>query len=231
MNRKFLQYLLASLLLFAGATPAFPQDRFHRMDIGVAGGVSFYMGDAFQSHRAQPAYGVQIRRAFNPRYAIRAHFYQGSVEGNTRDFDNRFPIEQEAKFRKNIWDFGLQLEFNFLNYGLPAHLHESSRISPYIFAGLGTIGYTDDGISGNSKVTVNFPFGVGIKFKVLPRVNLIAAWSMHKLFTDEFDIARNNNLLNDPYNFGNQGGGKNADWFSFGMLALSYDLFPEQYCR
>jgi hypothetical protein len=54
---------------------------------------------------------------------------------------------------------------------------------------------------------------------------------MHKLFTDEFDTARNNNLLDDPYNFGKQGSGKNADWYSFGMLALSYDLFPEKYCR
>ena len=233
MTLKHTKYLFALLLLLImSVMSAFSQERFYRLDVGVAGGVSFYMGDANPSmpfHRSQPAYGVQLRRAVSPRYALKAHLFQGKVEGNTLDFDNRFPDNRHASFQKDIWDAGLQLEFNFLNYGLPPHLRESSRISPYIFAGIGLLSYIESGRDGT--MVVNFPFGVGIKYKIFPRVNLSAAWSMHKLLTDEFDTTRSNSLLNDPYGFGKQGNWKNTDWYSFAMLSLTFDMFGEKHCR
>ncbi len=234
MNWNLIKYLSGLLLFAAAAFPAHSQDRIYRLDAGIMGGTSFYLGDANPStpfHRAQPAFGVQIRRALSPRYAIRLHFMQGSVEADTRDFKNKFPDGQQASFKKNLWDLGAQLEFNFLNYGLPRYIHESSVFSPYIFVGLGAVGYSDDGITGSSTAALNLPFGVGFKYKIIPRVNLIASWSMHKLLTDDFDTTRNNHLLNDPYNFGVQGSWKNADWYSFAMLALTFDMFPNKYCK
>ena len=227
------KYLFAGLLLFVGVMSAFSQTNFYRLDIGVAGGLSFYMGDANPSapfNRSQPAYGLVVRRSLSPRYALMAHLFKGAVQGNTNDFKNRFPDNRQASFEKSIFDGGLQLEFNFLNYGLAPYLHESSRISPYIFAGIGLCSYVETAETGYNTIAVNFPFGLGVKYKLFPRVNLIASWSMHMLFTDDFDTTRDNKLLNDPYGM-KSSGLKNNDWYSFAMLSVTFDMFDKKLCR
>jgi hypothetical protein len=69
-------------------------------------------------HRSGVAFGALARYHINPRYSLKASVKRGTVSGDTRDFPNKFPVDEYAFFEKNFWDLGLHLEFNFSDYGL-----------------------------------------------------------------------------------------------------------------
>ncbi len=206
----------------------------YRAELGVMGGASFYIGDANPTklfNRSGPAFGILARYNLNPRYALKLSIMRGEVAGDTRDYPNKFPMDQYASFKRTFYDAGLNIEFNFVDYGLPSYKYGNKWFSPYIFIGAG-ITATHDDLNDMNQLNFNFPFGVGVKFKVLYRFNAGLEWSLHTLFVDNFDVVdENSQLLDNPYGFKGTSKLKNNDRYSIAKAFVSIDLFKRKHCK
>ena len=177
----------------------------YKMDMGAGLGGCFYMGDAngvpFANLSAMGA--ITARRIFNPRMALKANLAFGHIHGATDGF---LPIDAYSKtpeggiptkvnFSRNVLDLGAQFELNFWGFGTGVGYKGNSRITPYILAGAGiTIGM---GGGGGTCAGMNIPFGVGVKYKLKPRVNLGFEWTIRFSTTDKLDATPEGTQLKD----------------------------------
>lgn len=212
--------VLILLLIFPAMLQAQEE---YMMELGVDGGGSFYMGDANTTlfyRNTESAFGVLWRYNFNTRYSLKVDATRAKVSGDTRTSNNVFPLGRQISFGKDIYNVGGQFEFNFNGYGY--NLRNCKRFSPYIFAGLGVALVTGE---NSTCFGVNLPFGVGVKYKLAPRLNIGLEFSMHKFFSDKLDDVGGSNLLSlaDPYEI-KSSWLKNKDWYSFTMVSISYDF-------
>ncbi len=164
-----------------------------------------------------------LRRNFNPRMALKMNLAYGNYRGTTEGY--YLPAEPgstaqatDISFNGNVVDLGAQFELNFWGYGIGPSYKKLSRITPYAILGFGvTVGG-----AGETGFGVNFPVGVGVKYKVKPRLNLIWEWTHRFSTIDKLDGVR----LSDPY-YIESSGLKNKDTYSFFMFTLTYDISPK----
>lgn len=196
----------------------------YRMELGILGGSSFYMGDANNDklfENTNPSYGLLARYNMDDRFALKANVLVAGISGTTIGSASTYMNGTEIRFNHQVLDAGVQLEMNFYNYGAPDFKPGSSRVSPYILVGIGFTGYKAE----KSKMGLNFPLGLGIKAKVAPRINLGCEWTFRKTTADDLDYARNATdfQLQDSWS-GSGSWNKNKDWYSIVMVYLSYDI-------
>lgn len=232
MNSRFL-IIIILCILYPFQSQA--QDQEYRMELGGGAGGCFYLGDA----NSKPFYhlsgmgAIVARYIFNPRMAIKGNLAIGHIYGDSGE--NFFPSDPHnenaeggtpgfAEFKRNLIDFGAQFEFNFWGYGSGLGHEGYSRITPYMLLGAG---FTLAPKPFETNIGFNIPVGVGVKFKLRPRLNIGLEWSIRFTTTDGLDVSDSNGVkLNDPYGI-SSGGFKNKDCYSFTMLFLTYDLFPK----
>ncbi len=206
----------------------------YKMDMGAGLGGCFYIGDAnsvpFANLSAMGA--ITARRILNPRMAVKANLAFGHIHGTTDGFlptdaYSETPeggIPTQVNFSRNIMDLGAQFELNFWGFGTGVGYKGNSRITPYILAGLGvTIGM---GGGGGTCGGMNIPIGLGVKYKVRPRINIGFEWTMRFSTTDKLDATPEGTQLNDPFGV-KSGFLKNKDTYSFAMFFITYDMFPK----
>ena len=224
-SRKYPLYraFIIMLICFTGTT-AVAQE--YKYEIGGMAGLSMYMGDANQSALLQgfnPAGGAVFRRNFNFRWALQADLMGGKVTGSTTKTDNVFPNQGEVSFSRGFFELGGHMEFNFLPYSDKYAYLSTSKIAPYLLAGLGVT--MAPGKSGTF-ASVNFPLGLGVKYKVRNRINLGVEYTVHKLFGDAFDAPDKGGFnLDNPYNI-QSGAFKNKDWYNTLMFSVTWDFGP-----
>lgn len=211
------------------------QDEIYRMELGGGVGGSFYLGDANSKPFANPGFmgGIVGRYIFNPRMAIKGNIVMGHISGDTgTDFFPENAINEtmeggrpgRAYFSRNVFDIGAQFEFNFWGYGIGRGYEGYSRITPYMLIG---VGLTVAPKPVDCNVGFNIPVGVGVKFKVKPRLNIGLEWSVRFTTSDGLDVSNTDGvILNDPYGI-KSAGFKNKDCYSFTMFSVTYDLFPK----
>ena len=73
---------------------------------------------------------------------------------------------------------------------------------------------------------LNIPVGIGVKYKLKPRVNLGFEWTMRFSSTDKLDATPDGTQLKDPYGV-KSSMFKNKDSYSFAMFFITYDMFPK----
>ena len=207
----------------------------YKMDMGVGVGGCFYLGDAngapFANLSGMGA--LTARRILNARMAVKANLAFGHIHGTTDGFipTNAWSetpeggLPTKVKFSRSVMDIGAQFELNFWGFGTGVGYKGNSRITPYILAGAGiTIG-----MGGGAKACggLNIPVGLGVKYKLKPRINLGFEWTMRFSTTDKLDAtSKEMTQLSDPY--GRKGGFlKNKDCYSFAMFFITYDMFPK----
>lgn len=197
-------------------------------EIGPIGGVSYYNGDAnsttpfVENHLMV---GGLFRASFTRRSVLKLNLAKATVSGNTENFPNKFPKDQQAKFERDFWDLGLQYELNFFKFGPESWDKTVKCHTPYILLGPGMAIYQ---ASEKNDYAFNVTFGLGYKFKFANRFNVGAEWSMRKLFRDDFDVTgTSNKILDDPYNMGHSSI-KNNDWYTFAFLYLSMDIIKRK---
>jgi hypothetical protein len=215
--------LSLTIAMLTGAT-AVAQE--YKYEIGGEAGASAYLGDANQTRLTEglnASAGLVFRRNFNLRWALKADLMYGRVSGDTRLSDNVYPANAQADFSRNFFELGGQMEFNFLPYSDKFAYLNSSRIAPYLLAGLGlTLAPGDD----RTFFGLNLPLGCGVKYKIVNRVNLGVEFAVHKLFGDDFDAPRREGFsLDNPYGI-RSGAMKNKDWFNTLMLSITWDFGP-----
>ncbi len=200
----------------------------YKMELGLAAGPSFYMGDANQQRlfdNRKSSWNLLYRYNLNGRFALKGTMGLTGVAGTTAGSEFNFPAGTAISFERNLLDATAQLEMNFFEYGMPDYVPGSAKVTPYISAGVGLAGFRSDKV----EATPILPFGVGLKVKVFDRFNLGCEWSFRSTFTDRLDYSSNIGgfQLEDPW-LVESSRTKNKDWYSLFTLNLSVDLFATQ---
>lgn len=203
MKRIFVSVLLLGLL----SLPVLGQ--FARSEVGVFGGVSYYLGDLNPSKQfllSKPAFGIIYRYNISPRFALKVNGLYGNIEGS--DAISKANVRRNLSFKSYVTDISVQLELNFLKYITG---HEKYKFSPYIFTGVSLFNFNPRanylgtwyalqplGTEGQgttlpnvgkrySLTNVSIPFGLGIKYSPVKFLCIGAEWGLRKTFTDYID--------------------------------------------
>jgi opacity protein-like surface antigen len=183
--------------------------QYARNEIGIFGGVSYYMGDLNPSKlflMSRPAYGLIYRYNISPRFALKINGFYGDLAGS--DAVSKTNVTRNLSFKSYITDISVQIELNFLRYITG---HDRYKFSPYIFAGvslfsfnpkaeydgkwyalqpLGTEGQgtTLPGVAKRYSLTsIGLPFGIGVKYCPVKFMCIGLEWGYRKTFTDYID--------------------------------------------
>jgi len=197
----------------------------YKNEIGGGVGCSSYMGDANINNpflELHPSFGLIFRKNINFRWTFKADLLMGGVSGNTGNSDNVYFKNSAAEFKRNFFELGGQMEFNFLPYSDKFAYLQTSKLAPYMMAGLGfTFAPGNETFFG-----LNLPVGLGVKYKVVNRVNLGLEYSIRKLFNDSFDAPDKSKFhLDNPYQM-NRGALKNRDWYTVLLFSITWDFGP-----
>ncbi len=223
--KKTLNIVLTALLLSIASVPANTQtDYEYRMEIGGGVGLMAYEGDFNGSilHNMQPSASLMLRRVINPYMDLRLAASYGKLKGSSKDVKTYLPQYQDTQydFSTTLVDLSATYEYNFWPYGTGNDYRGAQRLTPFIFAGIGT---TYASTPTGNVFTANLPLGLGIKYKVAPRLNLGIEWAIHFSLNDKLDG------IADPYGIQSTGMFKNTDCFSALQLTLTYSFMPK--CR
>lgn len=198
----------------------------YKYELGGMAGGCFYLGDANYSGMFKNMNimgGVVWRYNFNPRMVLKANLAVARISGDTAGEDNKFP-GGDVDFSRTLYDFGAQFEYNFFAYGTGGGYKRTHRFTPYIMGGAG-VTFAPEPLE--SVFTPNFSLGAGVKYKLMPRLNLGCEISFRMTFSDKLDVTSPDYpLLEDPYDI-KSSGMKNKDSYSFFSIFLTYDLSPK----
>ncbi len=214
----------AIMLCLAGAVRA--DNLEYRYEVGVMVGGNSYYGDANYSSLMKNMNimgGIVGRYNINPRLAVKANLAVARISGSTADFDNRFP-GGDVDFSRTLYDLGAQFECHFFAYGDGSGYKRTHRLAPYIFAGAGVTFAPEP---AENVFTMNLPVGLGVKYKIAPRINLGCELSFRFTLSDDLDVTKETApVLSDPYGI-KSSGFKNKDSYSFLSISVTYDLSPK----
>lgn len=213
--RKIIAFI--TILLFH-LTLVNAQELEYKLEVGVMGGGSFYLGDANYSvpyKNTNMAGALMARYNINPRMSLKFDLGCGGISGDASQNANKFP-EMDSRtwdFKKPVFDLGCQYEISFWAFGTGKSYKGTKRFTPYIQVGLG---FT----YGNEHVTMNIPVGFGVKYKLMERMNVGMDWTMRFSMSDKLDG------ISDPYKI-KSGFLKNKDSYSWTLVYLTYDFLPK----
>lgn len=158
----------------------------------------------------------------NPRSAVAFTISKGKIKGYSSKVNTWYPNLHDSyyEFDNNLWDIGFRYEYNFMPYGTGLEYRGAKRLVPFITGGIGVT--TVSGTSP-SETTLNFPLGIGLKYKLAKRVNMIVDWTIH------FSLSDNLDGVVDPYGIESSGLFKNADSYSMLSVTFTYDIWAK--CR
>jgi len=209
-------------------------------DIGIWGGTSSAFSDMddntpFQTFNLN--FGAYFRYNINARVGIRAMFLHG-------EFANDGYVENTPwAFNKNVEDFTVQAEINYLRYILGS---KKMRFSPYVTIGAGMSYfkynfrpleiyefnpdypglYTQGGDLASSSeeamAVPTLPFGMGIKYTIGERLGVGIEYQMRKYMSDKLDD------LDDPLAYDNvtyNNGSHNNDWGAYLGVHVTYKIY------
>lgn len=231
MHRPYRTLLLLLLLPTAFVRA---QDLEYKMELGAALGPSVYLGDVSSSPLKHMSLmgGVLARRNFNQRMVLKGNLALGHIAGSSKGYfipsdagseDATGGIPVEVDFKRNLLDIGAQFEFSFWGYGRGQSYKGLSPITPYLTAGAGlTLALG----GGNTHAALNIPLGIGLKYKMKPRLNIGAEWTVRFTTSDRLDVTDKSPQLQSPYGVPSSGF-KNKDCYSFLMFFITYDMCPK----
>lgn len=127
----------------------------------------------------------------------------------------RFPAENHTRSSLIYTTSEPRAEFNFFGYGIGETYKRLKRWSPYLSLGLGVTLASCDGTSA----ALSLPMAFGVKYKLRPRLNLMAEFAMTKVFGDHVDGPQLSDLYTIKSSFL-----KNTDWYSTIMITISYEF-------
>lgn len=215
-------FLLSVLLSVFSLCAAAQDENEYKMEIGVGAGMLSYEGD-FNGNvfgNMQPAVSLVLRRVFNPYMGLRLGLSYGKLKGSSADSGTWYPdySDSPVEFSNTLIDLGLAYEYNFWPYGTGREYRGAKRLTPFVFLGIGA---TYVKAEDESVFTANVPLGVGVKYKIGPRLNLGLEWAIHFSLSDKLDG------VEDPYGVKSSGLFKNTDCYSALKLTLTYSFMPK----
>jgi hypothetical protein len=205
--------LLVFLLLLT--PPLFAQ---RTGDIGIFGGVSYYLGDLNPGRpflMPKPAYGLVYRFNITHRLGLQGHYLHGKVAAS--DARSNADLTRNLNFYSPIDEVGVQFEVNFFEYFIGSRMH---WWTPYIFGGGSMFFFKPFGSVNGANVELkplgtegqgstvfpertpyhlyafSMPFGIGMKVSLNKMIGIGAEWGMRKTTTDYLDDVSKTYYLN-----------------------------------
>lgn len=226
-----LRHIALCLGCWLGIALALPlqaqEDEYYTKEVGVALGTNFMLNDVNSTPFAglKGSGGGALRFVLNARNAIKLELNYHSIGGNSSGVTNFYPAQSDAptqerlnyQFAGGIVDFSASYELHFLPYGYYRSYLGHRRLVPYLHLGAG-MSYTTVG----RRATAHFPFGVGVKYKLRPRLNLAFTWSMHLTPSDHLDgLEAPTGIRSEMF--------RNKDHYATMLFTLTYDF--DKKCR
>jgi len=194
-------------------------------EIGAFVGGSNYIGDVGSTNYINPkdlALGVVYKLNLNSRLAVRATYTHVKFGANNANASNIVQKNFPFKFKNNLNEVALGLEFNFFKYNLNQFKFMQT---PYVFINLAYFNYKIQknpiGTPSRFEKTsaLSFPFGVGYKIKLLHRLGMSVETRINYTNKDNLEgiqVIKFNNA-------------NNKDWVISTGISLVYS-FGERTC-
>ena len=190
------------LLLACVSVGARAQGQPFLCELGIQGGVGYYVGDASPHIFMNPreAYGIHFRYKFTKRWALQVKVSGQRIAGYDYEFKpGLMPRRLDTKWTNQMLNADLMAEFNFFRFGeFNKYDKRIKPYTPYIFIGIGAGLYGDIQEKGNDKKTVSgyVPLGIGFKWKFAERWGMNIAWQHNIYFSDDLEAQKD---LNDRF--------------------------------
>ncbi|MCB0477156.1 MAG: outer membrane beta-barrel protein [Crocinitomicaceae bacterium] len=212
-----------------------------KSELGVMGGVMYYVGDLNPYHHFrdfEAGLGLIYKYNITAHFAFRLTGLYGKLTGDdSKSTASEFRRNRNLHFRSNILEIGAGFEINFFKYRLQDFKHP---ISPYLifqvayfhmnpqasrngnWTDLQPLGTEGQGSSQGGKRyslhQIAFPIGLGLKFNIARGISLGVEYTFRFTFTDYLDDVSKNYV--DPDILGAENG-PDASYFSDRSLTKS----------
>jgi len=210
-------FLFLFILIFPLKIDA--QRRMH--EVGLFGGVSYYMGDLNQRklfYSPEPAFSFIYKVNLNSRYGLRFNASIAALKGSDSKSNNGYQLQRNHNFSIPLSEIATLFEFNFLPYK-PESQYE--YYSPYIVVGLGVMIFPAE--DATIPVQPVIPFGLGMKFAINKRFGVAAEWTYRKTFTDYLDQLPADTFTQTASIDSKQTSySSSKDWYSFAGISFTY---------
>lgn len=223
-----------------------------RHEVGVQIGTSSLVGDIGRTNfilqkpilgktldLGIPVYvGAIYRLNVNPQQSLRISAGYSNVQ-----FSDLYAKENYRRIRKlygsnSIYHADLTFEYYFFDI----NEEYKSKLSPYIFAGVGGMYHNivkfQDVVDGKpvynsaKKFTMDLPFGAGLKYKFNYNWAISGELTFRQSFSDEIDYSVVENAPEDVKAVRNIGNPNSNDWVNSATIILSYSFGrPPCYCK
>jgi len=173
-------------------------------EVGGSVGAAGYMGDLNQNNPLKPSglsLGIFVQRNFDGYLSAKLNYDFGHIGAADNTSSSPQQRARNLSFTDNLNEFSVIGEFNFFKYIPEAG---QNRFTPFIYAGLGVVGYNPQAVyqghtydlrplitEGESKpyssLAFSVPYGVGVKYNFLGKWNFIADIGYRNPTTDYLD--------------------------------------------
>ena len=195
IRERYIWILVLGCLLTV--RPAYAEEHPYLCELGLQGGIGYYVGDAAPHIFMNPreAYGIQFRYKFTKRWAIQAKVNGQRITGSDYTMDGK---KLDTKWQTQMINTDVVAEFNFFRYGDANKLDKRIKpYTPYIFLGIGVGFYNGewwpsdtqnkDDIQPGVHVGAYVPLGIGFKWKFHEKVGLNVAWQHNIYIADDLE--------------------------------------------
>ena len=192
-------------------------------EVGLLGGVSYYLGDLNTGHFSQvaPATGLVVRKNIDNRFSYKAEALYLTIQSNETDSKDTIAANRQLHFRSSVFELSGQLEFNFLPYesGNPLYTW-----TPFVYTGISLFHHNPQAENSNgewvdlqplgtegqttsihperpkpySLTQFSIPMGGGVKIAVNESFNIILEYGARKTFTDYLDDVSTTYVKDSP---------------------------------
>ena len=173
-------------------------------EVGGSIGAAGYMGDLNTSNPLKPtgvSLGVFVQRNFDGYFSAKLNYDFGQIAGADSTSSNPQIRARNLSFTDNLNELSLIGEFNFFKYIPEAG---QNRFTPFIYAGIGVVGYNPQATYGGqtydlrplmtegeskpySSLAFTVPYGAGVKYNFSGKWNFIADIGYRNPTTDYLD--------------------------------------------
>ena len=163
------------------------QEQPYLCELGIQGGVGYYVGDATPHIFMNPreAYGIHFRYKFDKRWAIQAKVAGQHITGNEYDLKGN---KLSSYWNTQLFNADVMAEFNFFRFASSNEYDKRDHpYTPYIFIGVGASVYTPDWFSSKIAASGYIPLGIGFKWRFHERLGLNIAWQHNIYFADDLE--------------------------------------------
>jgi len=199
-KKHWIPLLIISSILFQNTLPA------QQLSLQLSAGLMNYGGDlqdkTYSFTLTHPTVGATLAYQVD-HFVLRTGLVYGRVSAD--DKQSTLYKSRNLNFTSNITEFSFCLQYDIFM------INETRKFTPYVFAGIALFRFNPYTYNGNSKVylqplgtegqglalypdrkfysltQIEDPFGIGIKYKVSPRIMVGLEFNSRLLFTDYLD--------------------------------------------